>query len=126
MANKMNAEVKKKWLAALRSGKYKQGKYTLRTEDNEFCCLGVLCEVARIEGVIPNPKHAIPKYDDKVRWLYGRGSVDERRYGTLPSEVAAWAELWDNPLLGEYSAADWNDSQGRSFEEIADLVEEHL
>ena len=32
------------WLAALRSGKYVQGKGRLR-EDDSFCCLGVLCDV---------------------------------------------------------------------------------
>lgn len=40
-----------KWLAALRSGKYKQGKYALKRVLPEeeggttFCCLGVLCDI---------------------------------------------------------------------------------
>lgn len=39
----MNKEVKAKWVAALRSGEYKQGKGRLKNINNEYCCLGVLC-----------------------------------------------------------------------------------
>lgn len=41
----MKPELKRKWVAALRSGKYKQGTGELFYRD-EYCCLGVLCEVA--------------------------------------------------------------------------------
>lgn len=36
---------KDKWIAALRSGKYKQGRGQLRSLNNNYCCLGVLCDV---------------------------------------------------------------------------------
>ena len=42
----MKAELLNKWLEALRSGKYQQGRGTLRDADNKFCCLGVLLDVA--------------------------------------------------------------------------------
>lgn len=38
------------WLEALESGKYKQGIAGLRSEQDEYCCLGVGCEVAGIQG----------------------------------------------------------------------------
>lgn len=41
----MDKKLKTKWVKALRSGKYKQGKGVLRTVDNKFCCLGVLVDV---------------------------------------------------------------------------------
>jgi hypothetical protein len=41
----MNERIKKLWVEALRSGKYKQGRGKLRNESNEFCCLGVLCNL---------------------------------------------------------------------------------
>lgn len=44
----MNAQIKRDWLEALRSGEYKQGFGQLKfEEDNEtkYCCLGVLCDV---------------------------------------------------------------------------------
>lgn len=46
----MNKELKTKWIAALRSGEYKQGTNVLRDEDNRFCCLGVLCDLMIKEG----------------------------------------------------------------------------
>lgn len=33
-------------VAALRSGKYVQGRGCLRNNDNQFCCLGVACDVS--------------------------------------------------------------------------------
>lgn len=46
----MDEKVKQEWLDALRSGHFSQGKETLRRHDEdgmyEFCCLGVLCEIA--------------------------------------------------------------------------------
>lgn len=44
----MSSALKATWLGALRSGKYKQGKGSLRPAPGVFCCLGVLCEAAHI------------------------------------------------------------------------------
>ena len=45
----LSPAVKRKWLAALRSGEYKQTTGALYDSTNDaFCCLGVLCN---IEGV---------------------------------------------------------------------------
>ena len=42
----MNKQVKKEWLAALRSGAYKKGHGQLKNKkDNTYCCLGVLCDI---------------------------------------------------------------------------------
>jgi hypothetical protein len=40
----MDAELKRKWVEALRSGKYEQASGKLRV-GNKFCCLGVLCDL---------------------------------------------------------------------------------
>lgn len=45
----MNQEIKAKWLEALRSGRYKQGVGCLRSDKDEYCCLGVLCDVVAPE-----------------------------------------------------------------------------
>lgn len=43
---KMDPEMKKRWVEALRSGKYKQGKGRLHDEVHDtYCCLGVLNEI---------------------------------------------------------------------------------
>ena len=47
----LDKQLMKDWIAALRSGKYKQGYHQLHISfagipQDEFCCLGVLCEIA--------------------------------------------------------------------------------
>ena len=42
----MDKALKAKWLEALRSGRYKQGRRRLRNCKDEFCCLGVLCDIS--------------------------------------------------------------------------------
>lgn len=37
------------WIEALESGKYTQGKYTLRDANDNFCCLGVLADITGAE-----------------------------------------------------------------------------
>lgn len=39
----MDAELKRKWVEALRSGEYKQGRGELLNDEGAYCCLGVLC-----------------------------------------------------------------------------------
>lgn len=44
----MDAELKAKWVKALRSGEYRQGDGNLiwrRAGETKFCCLGVLCQI---------------------------------------------------------------------------------
>ena len=47
--NKLNIELMRKWVAALRSGKYEQTSDELKTTDPDgqcrYCCLGVLREI---------------------------------------------------------------------------------
>lgn len=53
---RMPKKIADKWLSALRSGKYKQGRLKLRIH-NTFCCLGVLehCVSEEVENnVLPS------------------------------------------------------------------------
>jgi hypothetical protein len=34
-----------KWVEALRSGEFEQGRNAMNNEDNSYCCLGVACKV---------------------------------------------------------------------------------
>lgn len=114
----MNKRVKKLWLEALRSGDYKQGKLKLRNDDNEFCCLGVLCDLyAKEHG---------------KRWGKRNGSITFMLLsGVPPNKVWEWAGLSDaNPRIttspgsGD-SLAGLNDT-GSDFSEIANLIEAKL
>ena len=46
----MKKNIMKRWVSALRSGEFKQGKGALEAK-GKHCCLGVLCELALVEGV---------------------------------------------------------------------------
>lgn len=106
----MKVEVKEKWLAALRSGEYKQGTGCLRRE-NEYCCLGVLCDL--------HAKETNGKWERPNRYSY-LGAT-----GLLPGEVCNWANGGPFMNPSEYSLVDLND-HGKSFKEIADFIEEKL
>lgn len=127
----MNPDVRRTWVAALRSGEYAQasGKLTRLREDGSraHCCLGVLCELAVEAGVLA------PGVDAGLRVVeYGaRGA-----FNYLPAEVVTWAQLDDaNPTVGvplihvdgryTRTLSALND-QGTSFADIADLIEEQL
>lgn len=120
----MNAKVKRRWIKALRGGKYQQGKHALRT-NGKFCCLGVLCDLHATEtgGTWEPLSHT------SQRVYLGEENV-------LPGEVVEWAgltedELTDpgNPKLGNHrnsaGAVSIND-RGETFEYIANRIEKYL
>lgn len=122
----MNKRIKKLWIAALRSGEYKQAGGGLRPTKDTFCCLGVLCDIQRRE--------------DHGQWRRENGSGEfmfigngrtfegEPATGVLPLGTCEWAGLPDNgdPKLDKRNtAANLNDS-GKSFNYIADRIEKYL
>lgn len=138
----MNPEIKERWLSALRSGDYTQDTRYLATQNSDggfdYCCLGVLCDLAVREGAIDSP--VVVDY-----WKRGKDSLmvqafklDEESLATgdilearvLPPKVQEWAGLKsDSPGFVSrdevHCLAELNDN-GRSFSDIADLIEEHL
>ncbi len=107
----------------LESGNWKQGvgflRYSLYTEADRYCCLGVLCEMAVAAGVIEPAKRPAGGA------AYTYGALDS--YGgdaTLPYAVQEWAEIGDadGRISGTAtSLAELNDA-GRTFAEIAETI----
>jgi hypothetical protein len=127
----MNPEVKKRWVEALRSGKFAQGTGVLhRAQDDTFCCLGVLCAVAVEDGIVtevePGP---YSQYAFKYRSIT---DADDINATSPPQAVIDWAGLpADDPQVTdgddpESSLMTMNDSNRRTFAEIADAIEEQL
>ena len=117
----MNKEVKEKWLAALRSGEYKQGRGKLCSLDKEYCCLGVLTDLYAKEHNQEWEKS--PDLDSAF-------SFDFFKMFT-PEKVVRWAGLErQNPIIEGIGLSAYNDGDyeldPHSFEEIANLIEEHL
>ena len=113
----MNKELTDKWVAALRSGEFKQTRGRLCHEDPEtkersYCCLGVACTL--IEGL----EYSEPEPDGGVAidgWV-----------GSLPGSVSHAFDIdatgkvrWDGGSL-----ASMNDS-GFTFDQIADVIDEN-
>ena len=127
MTHKMNAEIKKQWVEALRSGDYEQGREALKlVEDDEtvkHCCLGVLCDLyQKANGGDP---------DWSTESLYDSFGV-EPDTELLPIVVSQWAGLGhsDNPGTRkrdeeEKPLAGHNDA-GETFACIADMIESQL
>ena len=44
-------EFRKRWISALKSGKYQQGRQFLNY-NGKYCCLGVACELLREDGIL--------------------------------------------------------------------------
>jgi hypothetical protein len=102
----------RKWVEALRSGKFKQSRFVLRNEEG-FCCLGVACEVAVREGVIPEARAGKDRYDY------------DNEISSLPERVQNWLGLRTpyGYAEGYQSLESLNDSGEYSFEQIANVIE---
>lgn len=118
--------VQQAWVDALRSGNYKQGQAVLRDADGRSCCLGVACEMAVDAGVLSD-EHVKTKYSEdaeKTVVFYDRAELYP------PSTVVKWLGLrndrggWDESARNNHTLAGANDD-GKTFAEIADLIEEH-
>ena len=149
---KMLPENVQKWIAALRSGKYKQTRGYLK-DVNGFCCLGVASDICPSVSWLENPKgedfFAISndsqiKWDIKTRNGYHQETNDkhEMEGAQLPAEVVEWLgiassegsfeatdEIKKNLMDdddGEFEVASlayFNDDLRFDFNKIADFIE---
>jgi hypothetical protein len=104
---KLRPEVKAKWVEALRSKKYKQGRRYLRSSTDAFCCLGVLYDILEPDG-----------------WVKTNGpyKIKDGYSACLSARVSDMVGLTgDNE-----SCLSVKNDNGISFEEIADAIETNL
>jgi hypothetical protein len=110
----MKARIKEMWLAALRSGQYKQAQNTL-SDGKGFCCLGVLCNIHALETGTP--------------WRQFKKAVEPCYMGSktfLPVTVQKWAGLnGTDPSAGGVLLSQRNDI-GDTFKQISKLIEKGL
>lgn len=111
---RMDPGWKAKWLAALRSGKYKQADGVLKDAFGCHCCLGVLADVA-----------------DPSRWsqqLLESEEAGQDCYSYDGAETMLFGCFLASVGLNTGTAVDlagMNDD-GNSFRQIADYIEENL
>lgn len=109
----MPANILAAWLEALRSGRYQQAQGALKKGDG-YCCLGVLVHVVDPDQL---------RYNEKVpsmTWLERYGI----RFKGMKRQNDHSPALADMTRGGQVECATvWNDQAGRSFKEIADMIE---
>lgn len=127
---KLKPEVKKKWLKALRSGEYKQAVGRLCNE-GAFCCLGVLCDIKDKERVKAGLPSDWKGYSEK-------GYETSNTTAVPPVNVLTWATTNYNregssrlfrfrePHERTTDLSVLNDFRGKSFAQIADVIEEQF
>jgi len=138
----MNKNIAKKWVKALRSGKYKRGKGYLKQYNKKgelrHCCLGVLCELYNDE-MKKNHKKCLKTRTKEHDFADNDGFVFfNNQSGLLPSIVKKWAEIKDSSgefvykikdKYGEYKNNEnlsfLNDT-GRKFSTIANIIEKNV
>lgn len=121
----MPKEMLEKWLAALRSGKYKQATGALE-KDGGYCCLGVLqmCVDGKVEmyyasGAGVSGAEGLPT----TEWLQSNSIAFSAYAGNGPDQRAREPYL---PTLNlAASTANDGDSENRqyTFAQIADAIE---
>jgi len=117
----MNAKIAEKWITALESGKYKQGRHYLRNLSDAYCCLGVLCDLYL-------------KETGEGEWSKEEGvcySIADGSGGLLPESVRNWAEMRSktgNYITRSLIADNDNNSDGggKSFVEIAGIIKANV
>lgn len=116
----MKQAIMKKWVKALRSGKYWQSRGSLKGFRG-YCCLGVLCDISGLGSW--------EKKDGNRVYIPGGDKGD---YAILPEMVRKWAGLKESDgtirLAGARSKttlADMNDHERKNFQQIADVIEKN-
>jgi hypothetical protein len=115
----MDKVIKRRWVEALRSGKYKQGKNRLNGKDG-FCCLGVLCDLAVEDGVGSWHDYG----DEGNKYFDDLGRIEAT---LLPLAVQQWSGLWsETGDIGRGRSLSRLNDDGVSFRRIARKIERRL
>lgn len=113
----MKQEIMEKWVEALRSGRYEQGRGRLRRGD-KYCCLGVLCEVLEIPADLG---------DNDLYSYLGRSDILPRTALDL-SGMRSISGVLKNLVRygdGHYCSLMALNDDGVPFGFIADVIENH-
>lgn len=127
----------KKWIAALRSNKYKKAKGQLHYEEGKkhfYCCFGVACDLYQKES---DSKLLVEKFRINEK------GISKRKYfsydacvGNLPEKVINWLGIRDScGSFDSYFIIKFNDTDDSpdvgepepefTFKEIANIIEKN-
>ena len=107
-------EARKKWVEALRSGKYKQSIQFLHSEEG-YCCLGVACDLFKEKHQKWEKSNFIYNFKNEKNHSYNQNYIPRslaRKIGIDNSNQECLSRL--------------NDINRFSFKKIADYIEKNL
>jgi len=109
---KLPKKFKEKWLKALRSGGYEQGRTVLHSnKDNTYCCLGVACDISGIDNETMDRNTSIPSNSDFKNVPY---IITSSHVSNISNEL-----IGKNDGMGKYI-------RPLSFKQIANWIECNL
>ena len=118
----MPKEIKDKWIAALRSGEYKQAKHVMFDkviDGGGYCCLGVLqhCISGKIvkQEMLETPSR-VWLAEHNINFYDGENTCSTAPVFHIIDDMGEEVEVWATVL---------NDD-GKSFEFISHLIEEQI
>lgn len=119
----MDANLKAKWLADLRSGKFEQANGVLRDNlrENTYCCLGVLCIAANATFQDWKDPDYFEREIEDVPVLDGENLADGDNQELSPH----WMETIGLPK-DEHAVLIRMNDDGVPFSEIANYIEKNL
>ena len=102
----MKTDIKKRWLKALRSGKYRQTRGKLKSRNGSFCCLGVLCDIQDAQW----------EWDGIMYGVLGNVALPPEKFCAGIQSLGELSELNDGT----------SGHKKHSFSQIADYIEKNL
>ena len=131
MTTSLQLEHRQELTAALRSGEYKQGEARLRTEADEFCCLGVACDLFDKSRWLGTDYRMSPDTDSSTdqsfqEWVSEKEGgqdmqgIEDFTVSQYPPDEVAEYFGFSGSIVTDLAQA--NDA-GESFEKIADRID---
>ena len=116
------SEIKKKWVEALRSGDYKQGKTCLKQIDfdgeTRHCCLGVLAEICEVPNEILGGSLYTFNFPRSDKYMFFRSTALLDKNFEMKHFIYGYSNIRTLMRM--------NDSGDYTFEDIADYIEKHV
>lgn len=145
----------RKWIENLRSGQFTQGQGALHVkgengEPDKFCCLGIACQIAVKEGILPEPKlrqHAINTdlngQDEAIHieaYAYHTITPTTQTFGVLPLTLATFLNVSNDPNVNlkyvehfknrkhfkDHATLSELNDEGLTFEQLATIIENNF
>lgn len=115
-------EIKKKWLEALKGGKYLKGKLHL-SKDNKYCCLGVLCKLQQRPEKHEQVKNSATSFDHLSQWISDKNPL----FSILDTNGSFQGyHLNIKPILTSLNSLSELNDNTDTFDKVIEVIEKYF